>query len=129
VYFNVVLMLALFELYWTTGSQVLLLAVALQHLLVVQQFLPFLRLDGYYIVSDLLGVPDLFSYVRPIMAGLVPGRPIHARLAQLRPRIRVLVAIWVLATVEVVLTTLALLAIRLPHSVSALVRFASLEAT
>src|SRR5205807_1538756 len=74
VYFNAVFMLLLAGLYCVTGLQVLLLAIALQHLLVVQQFLPFVRLDGYYIVSDLLGVPDLFAHVRPILSLLIPWR-------------------------------------------------------
>ena len=39
-----------------------------------QQLLPLLRLDGYYIMSDLTGVPDILTRIRPILRSLVPGR-------------------------------------------------------
>ena len=115
VYFNVVFMLVLFELYWTTGAQPLLVAVVLQHLLVVQQFMPFLRLDGYYIVTDVLGVPDLFSYVRPVLARLVPGRRVHPRLAVLKPRTLVLVSVWVFVTLDLMSASLVLFVTRMPR--------------
>ena len=40
----------------------------------LQQLLPFLRLDGYYILTDLTGVPDLFSRIKPMLRSLDPGR-------------------------------------------------------
>ena len=42
-----------------------------------QQLLPALRLDGYFILTDLVGVPDLFRKIGPVLRSLVPGqRPI-----------------------------------------------------
>jgi putative peptide zinc metalloprotease protein len=49
---------------------VLLVVIQLETL---QQFLPVLRLDGYYVVSDLVGVPNLFAYMRPVLVTLTPG--------------------------------------------------------
>ena len=45
-----------------------------QHLQIIQQLLPFLRLDGYYILSDLTGVPDMFARIKPTLKSLVPGK-------------------------------------------------------
>lgn len=58
VYFNAVFILACAATYGVTGFEPILAMIVMQHVLVVMQFLPFLRLDGYYIVSDLIGVPD-----------------------------------------------------------------------
>ncbi len=74
VYFNVLFILVLFVAFGLTGFTPLLVVAAAQHLVILQQFLPFVRLDGYYVVSDLAGVPDLFRRIRPVLAGLVPGR-------------------------------------------------------
>lgn len=113
VYFNAVFVLAIAALYKFTGFEPLLLAIVIQHLIVVQQFLPFLRLDGYYVVSDLTGVPDLFARIKPILASLVPGRT-AAGLADLKPRVRVAVAAWTLITVPVLAACVAMLLIRAP---------------
>ena len=52
----------------------MLLLVLIQHFEIVHQLLPVIRLDGYYIVSDLTGVPDLFARIGPILRSLLPGR-------------------------------------------------------
>ena len=51
----------------------LLLAVVLVHVEILQQLLPVARLDGFYLLGDIVGVPDLFGRVRPVLASLVPG--------------------------------------------------------
>ncbi len=61
MYFNAISALALTALYAQTTYAPLLLAIALVHLELAQQLLPLARLDGYFIVADLIGVPDLFS--------------------------------------------------------------------
>ena len=45
----------------------LIVFIGIGHFQAFQQFLPFLRLDGYYVVSDLIGVPNLFAYMRPVL--------------------------------------------------------------
>src|SRR6185312_8598982 len=74
VYFNAWSILALISLYAWTGHPALVLAVAVVHVELVQQLMPIARLDGYFVVADLVGVPDLFGRVRPILASLLPGR-------------------------------------------------------
>ena len=53
LYFNAVFMLALAGLYAATSAEVLLLVIAFTHLEMLEQLLPFVRFDGYFILSDL----------------------------------------------------------------------------
>src|SRR5919197_9767 len=59
VYFNTIFILLTAAAYVATGFEPLLLVIPIQHAEILHQFLPFIRLDGYYIVSDLAGVPDM----------------------------------------------------------------------
>jgi putative peptide zinc metalloprotease protein len=115
VYFNVLFMLLAGGLYALTGRHWLVLLIVLQHLAVAQQFLPFLRLDGYYLVSDLAGVPDLFGRIRPILCGLLPGHKPGPAVLELKPRVRRLVTVWVLTTVVLLTASLGLLLVHLPQ--------------
>ena len=114
VYFNAIFAIVLGAAHLLTGFLPLAVAVVMQHVAIVHQFLPFVRLDGYYVVSDLAGVPDLFGRIRPILASLLPG-PVPAAVNQLTRRARVLVTAWVLVTVAVLLAVLVLLLGRLPQ--------------
>jgi putative peptide zinc metalloprotease protein len=68
IYFNAIFALAMAGLFALTGFEPLLLLVLVQNFAMLQQLLPFLRLDGYYILSDLTGVPDMFSCIKPCSA-------------------------------------------------------------
>jgi putative peptide zinc metalloprotease protein len=114
VYFNAVFIVVLALAYRVTGSEVVLVAVVLQHVAVLQQFLPFLRLDGYYLVSDIAGVPDLFARVRPVLARLVPGRPANSATSDLKPGARWIVTAWVLIFAPLLVAALVVMVVRLP---------------
>lgn len=118
VYFNGVFVLALGLAYALTGAELLLVAAVVQHLLAAHQLLPFLRLDGYHLVSDLAGVPDLAARWRPIVAGLLVGRRARAAVADLRPGPRRLVLAWVALTVPAAAGLLVVLALGLPEAVA-----------
>ena len=60
IYFNAVFCVVFGAIYQVTGYAPLILAVATTTVLMLEQLLPFVRFDGYWIVSDLAGVPDLF---------------------------------------------------------------------
>lgn len=115
VYFNAVLMVVLVAAYAVTGFGPLLGVVVAHHLLVAQQFLPFVRLDGYYLVSDLAGVPDLFAYVRPVLSRLRFWRPPQPWPQRLQPGARAAVTAWVVVSVPLLLGCLGLLVLGLPR--------------
>jgi putative peptide zinc metalloprotease protein len=70
---------------------------------------PFLRLDGYYIVSDLTGVPNLFSYIKPITVSLIPGREADESVKALKPWVRTVLTVWVLSVVPFLVLGFAVL--------------------
>jgi putative peptide zinc metalloprotease protein len=128
VYFNVLFILAVFGAYALTGYTPLLVVAAAQHLMILQQFLPFVRLDGYYVVSDLAGVPDLFRRVRPVLSSLVPGRDDDPAVSDLKPGARAIVTTWVLVTVPLLAASLAYLGYRLPSLATGMARSAAAHA-
>jgi putative peptide zinc metalloprotease protein len=104
MYFNAIFSLGLAAAYLVTGFEPLIVAIVAQHVLVVDQFLPWLRLDGYYVMADIIGVADLFARIGPVLRGVLPGRAADPRVAELRPWARTAVKAWVVTTV-LVLTT------------------------
>jgi putative peptide zinc metalloprotease protein len=99
VYFNALFALAAAAAYFLTAFQPLLVLVVSQQLLLVDQFIPWMRLDGYHVVSDLIGVSDLFERIKPVISSLLPGRDPHPRVTELKPWARAAVTIWVLTTI------------------------------
>ena len=114
LYFNAVFMLALAGIYTATSDQLLLLVIALTHLEMLEQLMPFARFDGYYILSDLVGVPDLFARVMPIVKSALPGGRRDPRVTGLRRRARIVVTAWVLCVIPLLLFSLGYLVLHLP---------------
>ncbi len=71
-YFNLIFALAMMGLYMLTGHEFLLLAILLLDLEIIHQSLPFVRLDGYWALADLTGVPDFFSQIGPYLRTVLP---------------------------------------------------------
>ncbi|MFN2450922.1 MAG: hypothetical protein ABR541_01055, partial [Candidatus Dormibacteria bacterium] len=115
VYFNALFILAVTGVYGLTHIEALLAVVVLLHVEVLHQFLPFLRLDGYYIVADLVGVPDLFGRVKPTLHSFVPGRETSHLVTELKPWVRIAVAVWVVATIPFLLFTYLMLIVHTPQ--------------
>ena len=114
VYLNVVFSLTMAGVYFLTGFEPLLLVVFAEQMLILEQFMPFLRLDGYYVVSDLTGVPDLFARIKPTLKSMIPGRGMDERVKELKPWVRVVVAAWVVTTVPTLLLLLGMLVTNTP---------------
>ncbi|MDQ2883772.1 MAG: hypothetical protein M3Y48_22110 [Actinomycetota bacterium] len=89
--------------YLYTGAPWLLIAIVALHIETTTQFLPMIRLDGYYILSDLIGVPDLFSRMGPVLASIIPGGATHPRVLELKPWVRRTITLWVLIVVPYLL--------------------------
>jgi putative peptide zinc metalloprotease protein len=128
LYFNLIFILALAGLYTATSAQVLLLVIAVTHLEMLQQLLPFVRFDGYFILSDLVGVPDLFARVAPILRNAVTRGPKDPRIIGLRRRARIAVTSWVLCVIPLLTAGIGYLLLYLPQINRALWRSASRQA-
>jgi putative peptide zinc metalloprotease protein len=125
LYFNLVFMLGLAGVYAVTSAQILLLVVAITHMEMLEQLLPFVRFDGYFILSDLVGVPDLFARVTPILKSTMSRGRQDPRVADLRPRARITVTSWVLCVIPLLTFMLGYLLAYLPQLNRALWRSAS----
>jgi putative peptide zinc metalloprotease protein len=98
VYFNAVSMTVIGMAYLITGSPWLLVALVALHIETMWQFLPSVRLDGYYILADLVGVPDLFARLGPTLRSALPWRETHPRVAELTPSARRIITFWAALT-------------------------------
>ncbi|GAA0467875.1 hypothetical protein ABZ951_07830 [Streptomyces sp. NPDC046215] len=119
VYFNALFVLGLLALYTATGSPLLLVAILSVHLEMIQQLLPTLRFDGYYIIADLVGIPDLFKYIGPILKRVVLRRPEDERLRALKRRPQIVVAVWVLFLVPALVLQLGWVLVNMPRLIRA----------
>ncbi|MFF9410505.1 hypothetical protein ACF1B0_34010 [Streptomyces anandii] len=116
VYFNGIFMLALAAGYLVTGQPFFLAAVYLAHFEILEQLMPAVRLDGYYILGDLAGVPDLYGKVKPILLSLLPGRArAGADVADLKRSARVVVTTWVVTMIPLLLAEAAYALWNLPR--------------
>jgi putative peptide zinc metalloprotease protein len=117
LYFNVWCLLALGGGYLISGSGLLLVAIIFMQLEMLQQLIPTVRFDGYYVLADLAGVPDLFARVRPVLLSLVPGRPTDPRVRELRTSARRIVTGWVVVVVPTLVFAFGWLIYNLPFLV------------
>ncbi len=108
VFFNLIFILGMAGSYLASGYRPLLVVISFVHIEMFRQLIPSLRLDGYWILSDVIGVPDLFGHVTPILLSLIPGREVHPLVRNLKRPARIAITVWVLAVVPVLLVELAL---------------------
>ena len=106
LYFNAVVAVATMGVWLATRTDALLLLIGLQLLQMVKQLSPVIRADGYHILADATGVPDLFAHIGPTMRRLVPFRG-RREASPLHGRARALVTAWVLIVVPVLLSLTA----------------------
>ncbi|MEO3824852.1 hypothetical protein [Actinomadura sp. B10D3] len=117
VYFNGLFVAGLVLLYLATGYEPLLVAVLYVNIEIIQQLLPTLRFDGYYIMSDLIGIPDLFKYIGPILRRTLLRRPADERLRDLKRWPQVFVTAWVLTIVPLLAVQIGLIVTQIPNLV------------
>ena len=115
LYFNAIVAVAITAAWWFTGWDALLLIVAAQILQMIRQLAPLVRFDGYHVLADLTGVPDLFSRIGPILSSLWPTRWNDPRVAQLKWWTRAVVTVWVLIVVPLLLVSLVALVVVAPR--------------
>ena len=113
VYFNGIAIVVGTAVFYVTGYIPIIPAIVLIHIAMVQQMLPVVRLDGYYVLSDLVGVPDLFGRIKPLVTGLIPGRT-DPHAGQLQPHARRIVTAWVAVAVPVLVFGMGYFIWRLP---------------
>jgi putative peptide zinc metalloprotease protein len=105
-YFNLLFILALLAMYRLTGFEFLILIVVILNLEIIHQTLPFVRLDGYWALADLTGIPDFFSQIVPFLRSHMPRwvpLPDGAKMAELKTWGKFAFVAYILITVPLLL--------------------------
>ena len=114
-YFHLIFALGVVGLYLVSGQEFLLFIVFLINLNIFYQCLPFVRLDGYWVLADLTGIPDFFSQIGPFLRSVLPVRNWEgSKLPNLKPWVKVVFATYITLTVPVLALLLFLLVDRAP---------------
>ncbi len=117
LYFNALVAVGTATVWWLTRDDAILLLVATQILQMLHQLLPLVRFDGYHVLADLTGVPDLFQRIGPTLRGLLPWHWRDAEARLLKPWARAVVSVWVLTVVPLLAFTLVVLVTTFPRIV------------
>lgn len=124
VYFNAIYVVVGCFLLAGHPSAVLTTVILILQIGACQQLLPLVRLDGYFVLSDLVGVPDLFSQV---WAWLARRKAAGLRPSALRRGARAMLLAWVIVVLPTLAALLALLVLRFPLLVRVSWQVATLE--
>lgn len=115
LYFNALVALAMFGVWALARWDGLLLVIATQILQMLRQLPPMLRFDGYHLLADITGVPDLFHRIKPTLKGLLPTKWRSPEARLLKPWARAVVSLWVILVVPLMLMTALVTIITLPR--------------
>jgi hypothetical protein len=110
VYFNAVWVVVAAVMYRFYPYPPTLVILAFSNLTIIQQLIPVVRFDGYWVLSDLVGVPDLFARIGPAIKSMVHRR----RPVDLTWKATLIVTSWVVIVVPLLLVSMALLMVRMP---------------
>ena len=99
-YFNLIFSLGVLGLYALTHAEFLLIVMALIDLEILYQMLPFVRMDGYWILADLTGIPDFFSQMGAFIRSLFGKR--EGEIPDLKPWARGVFIIYTIVVVPVI---------------------------
>lgn len=134
IYFNAIFALVAGGGYAASGFAPLVVMSALTQVQAIYQLVPFVRLDGYYILGDLIGVPNPFAYVRATFVTLFAPRRSAARaraqasLHTIKRSARITLTVWIAVAMPVLLAGLALSIYLLPRTVPVLLSTLRLDA-
>ena len=125
-YFNLVFALGLFAAYAISRQDWILVAVAIIDFEILHQLLPLGRLDGYWILADLTGIPDFFTIGGAFARNATGG---HAPLPRLRPLAKVIVAVYLALIVPIFVVLTYLVARSAPRVAKATLESFLIQAT
>lgn len=115
LYFNAIVAVVITGLWLWLRYDALLLVVATQIIQMLRQLAPLVRFDGYHVLADLTGVPDLYGRIKPILLSLLPWRWRDPEARKLKPWARAVVTVWVVVVVPLLFAMLALAVVTLPR--------------
>jgi outer membrane lipoprotein-sorting protein len=116
IYFHLIVTTAIIAAYRATGRELLLFTVLLIDLEILWQFIPIVRLDGYWLLADFTGIPDFFSQMLPFLRSVAPdaAKLDGDKLPQLKPGVRLAFAAYLLIAVPLLAYLFATMVLDLP---------------
>ncbi len=118
-YFHLLFALGIIALALASGQEFLLFVVVLINLNIILQNLPFVRLDGYWTLADLTGIPDFFSQMGPFLRSVLPlPRWKGAKLPHLKPWVKAVFASYIIVTVPLLAFLLFQMVTNVPRLVA-----------
>jgi putative peptide zinc metalloprotease protein len=99
-YFNLIFSLGVLGLYAITRAEFLLIVMALIDLEIIYQMLPFVRMDGYWILADLTGIPDFFSQMGAFVRSIFGKR--EGEIADLKPWAKTVFILYMIVVIPVI---------------------------
>src|SRR4051794_8975054 len=129
LYFNAIVALVMYGVWQGVHWDGLLLVIAAQILQMVRQLPPLVRFDGYHLLADVTGVPDLFHRIGPTMRSFLPRRWRPEQARALRPWVRVFVTAWVVLVVPILLVSAVVSVVALPRIMATTARSVHVQAS
>jgi hypothetical protein len=121
-YFHLIFALGLVGLSFATGNELPLFAVVVIDLMIVRQCLPFVRMDGYWVLADFTGLPDFFSLMGPFVRSLLPAsdqNPAAGRLPRLKPWVKAVFVGYLVLVIPLLALLFVLVVVGLPRLLAA----------
>ena len=87
-------------LYAVTRAEFLLIVMGLIDLEIIYQMLPFVRMDGYWILADLTGIPDFFSQMGAFVRSIFGKR--EGEIADLKPWAKTVFILYTIIVIPVI---------------------------
>jgi putative peptide zinc metalloprotease protein len=115
LYFNAIVAVAITALWLWLRYDALLLVVATQIIQMLRQLAPLIRFDGYHVLADLTGVPDLYGRIKPTLCSILPWRWGDPQARLLKPWARIVVTLWVIIVIPVLALALWTAVVALPR--------------
>ncbi|HEX8220326.1 MAG TPA: hypothetical protein VF914_14110 [Chloroflexia bacterium] len=119
IYFSLIFSAALMALYVATGSAFLLMVVLFINFEIFHNLLPFVRLDGYWTLADITGIPDFFSMLAPYCRSHAPFKwlplPDGRKCPNLKPWARWVFTLYIIITVPLLAFLLIMMVMGVPR--------------
>jgi putative peptide zinc metalloprotease protein len=127
-YFHLLFAIGLVAAYFSTGHAFLLLAILVINLDMARQLIPIVRLDGYWLLSDLTGIPDLFTQMGAFVRNAGTRSLTEARkAANLKPWAEKVFLTYMLVTIPILTFLAVFFIIRVPGLVETILHSLSLK--
>ena len=128
LYFNALVTVVTFGMWELVRWDALLLVIAAQIVQMIRQLPPLVRFDGYHLLADITGGPDLFHRIGPTLRSFGPRRWRKPGAQALRPWVRVVVTAWVLVVVPLLAASLVVAVVALPRMLASTGHAVALQA-